>query len=562
VFRETNLDRLRSGTPFDVLVIGGGVNGAATFRDLSLNGVSTLLVDRRDFCAGASSASSRMAHGGLRYLEGREFRLVRESTRERNRLLLHAPHLVRPLGIVVPLETVVRGFGGSMARFLGVSRRPAALSLATMTSALAVYEAMGRAGRALPAFSLSLRPERTMPGLRRGTAALARYHDGLIESPEGLILEMIVEGVEANPASAALNHVAWEAEGGAFRVADEASGAKALVSPKVVVNAAGSAIDGVNRRLGLETALVRPVKGAHLVIRHAALTERLGGDAVYFDDGRGRMVIMVPLGETVLMGTTEIDVAGDEPVTAAEVEYLVAAASALFDDVTVSASDVVAVTVGNRPLQAGKGDANAARRDHLVARHALPGAADVPVLSLVGGKWTTFRAFGEEAADAVLGSIQRRRTVETGERDYPGAAGFPRDRAALAERVEATAQRTGLTAARARALWDRYGAVAEAVADHCAAGKDAPLAAFPDHSRREIGWLCTRRAAVRLDDLVLRRTNLVLTGRMTRDALDELAGAMADALGRDEAWANGEAERCAAMPTILFRPGELREMAA
>lgn len=134
--REESLRRLATKPEFDVLIIGGGVNGVAVQRELSLNGVSSLLIDNGDFCKGATGASSRMAHGGLRYLENREFKLVAESSRERNLLLKYAPHFTRPLEIVVPLSGYIRGISGSVLRFRGFKTVNGPLSAASLKGAL------------------------------------------------------------------------------------------------------------------------------------------------------------------------------------------------------------------------------------------------------------------------------------------------------------------------------------------------------------------------------------------------------------------------------------------
>ncbi len=154
--RGESLARLASGEGFDVLILGGGVNGVAVLRELALNGVPALLVDRADFCRGATGASSRMAHGGLRYLENREFKLVAESARERNRLLRHAPHFTRPLDITVPMATYLRGFRGSILRFLGFDWKGSTFSTVGLGIALTLYDFLGRKGRPLPSHRITL----------------------------------------------------------------------------------------------------------------------------------------------------------------------------------------------------------------------------------------------------------------------------------------------------------------------------------------------------------------------------------------------------------------------
>ena len=176
-FRETALARIAQSPAPDVLVLGGGVNGVAVLRDLALNGVSAVLLDRGDFCAGASSASTRMAHGGLRYLEGREFRLVAEAARERNLLLRHAAHLVRPLEIVVPLNGVVRGLFGAALRFAGLSKKSGEMCLVALKAGLVLYERFGAVERMLPAHKATTDTAKFPNGIRHGTRAVVQYFD-------------------------------------------------------------------------------------------------------------------------------------------------------------------------------------------------------------------------------------------------------------------------------------------------------------------------------------------------------------------------------------------------
>ncbi|WP_373503770.1 glycerol-3-phosphate dehydrogenase/oxidase [Aestuariivirga sp.] len=543
--RADSMRRLANLPSPDVLIIGGGVNGVGTLRDLALNGISAVLVEQGDFACGASGASTRMAHGGLRYLEGREFRLVAEAVRERNLLLHHAPHIVRPLEIVVPLDSVTQGLLRAGLRFLGLSNAPGPLSLAALKGGLAVYEFFGRAERALPPHGVTTRREDFPPGLPAATRAVVNYFDGWIDTPEALIFEMLAEA-EAQPGTAAINHCDWSLNGdGSFEMKDRLGEGRWTLRPKMIVNAAGAWVDAVNTRLGFATHLVRKVKGAHLLIRHDALLARMAGRAFYFDDGTGRMAICLPLRETVLMGTTEVETGdpGDRVIDGREIAYLLGALSRLFTDICVTEADVVAMTTGIRPLRAGgSGTANKAARDHALIESAMPGPTGLPVLSLVGGKWTTFRAFSEQAADHVLRRLGITRTLSTLHRDYPGAP-----------RKEDAGMNMSANL-RLKELFARYGRIGYEVAAYCGNGPDAPLERFPDFSRREIEWLVLRRAACTLEDLVMRRTGMVLTGRLDLAALEEIAAIQARVLGRDDAWAAAEVSRAASDPRIMGLP--------
>lgn len=548
--REESLRRLASEMPVDVLVVGGGVNGVAVLRELALNGVRALLIERADFCRGASGASSRMAHGGLRYLENREFKLVAQSTRERNLLLKYAPHVTAPLEIVVPLTSYLRGLGGSLCRFLGLPAKNGRLSAAALKGALLLYEFLGRVEKVLPAHSLGLSRVRFPVALASRYKALARYYDARLRNPESLVLEMLHDALSAGEQAACLNHVSWSYDpDGMVTVTDPVTDATFRLRPRLIVNAAGAWVDAVNATLGLDTAYIRPVKGAHLLLRHNALFERMAGKAYYFDDGTGRMVISYPLDGTVLLGTTEIQVSdpNERKVDGAETAYLLQAISKLFDDIEVDETHIVAVTSGIRPLQAGgHASANRANRDHLLVEDRIPGN-ETPVLSLIGGKWTTFRAFGEQAADDILERFSRPRVIDTRRRFYPGAV----DLDAVSARTHA---RTDLSSARAAALLDRYGAFAPDVADFCMAGFDEPLTSLADYTRREVEWLIARRAVLFLDDLVLRRLQIVAEGRCTPAAVAELGAILAAARGKDLRWTQAQISCCLSLPTMFFTP--------
>ncbi len=284
------------------------------------------------------------------------------------------------------------------------------------------------------------------------------------------------------------------------------------------------------------------MKGAHLALRHPQLFTRMNGRAFYFDDGQGRMVICLPVGEIILIGTTEIEVRDptDHSVAGAEIDYLLTALNSLFSDIHVDRSHIAAVTSGIRPLQASDGNATQAARGHALRRSDRGGIA---VLSLVGGKWTTFRAFAEQTTDAILAHLGKVRGQSTAGRPYPGAN--PPEAAVLA-------RETGLSLSRAEELTARYGAVGAVIGAYCAAADDAPLQHAPGYSRREIVWLVDRRLASTLEDLVLRRTGVVMTGRMNRAALQEIAGIMAQTLGCGPEWIATHVESCAADPRILW----------
>lgn len=519
----------------DALVVGGGVNGVAVLRELALNNVSAVLVEQGDFCAGASGVSTRMAHGGLRYLENREFSLVAESAKERNLLLKNAPHLTAPLQIILPLEALAKDFFGSALNFLGIGKRRVRSNFLSIKLALSIYEFFGRVHRSLPRHSVNVGRSKLPMGLASRFRAHATYFDGRFCNPEGLVFEMLEEAVTGSDAFAALNYVGWAAmPDGSITITDTVTGEVFTVRPQIVINASGAWLDQVNGNLGVATDFVTAVKGTHIVVRNERLLERLKGRAFYFDDGSGRMVICCPLEKTVLMGTTEIAESDPSKLTVEEdeIDYLLTALSGLFDDIPIERGDIISAITGARPLKKAVGDdIYSANRGHAI-HCTTPEHKHFKILSMVGGKWTTFRLFAEQAVDRVLLELERTRLVSTEDRTYRGT--LPGSSRSLLDGMDDQSKR----------LIDRYGNVGFDVAEHCALADDANLASLPTYTEREISWLVLNRGALYLDDVVLRRTQIALDGLASDDVLQEIADILGRVLGRSQLWISNEVARC------------------
>ena len=203
--REPILQALAAAPAVDVLIVGGGINGAGVLRELALNGVSALLIDQNDFAAGATSASSRMIHGGLRYLENGEFRLVRESLRERDRLLRLAPHAVRPLPTTIPIFSRWSGFSNAFRRFFGGANRPTTRGAALVKIGLTLYDIFTARRRVLPRHHFTDRATalRERPELHPDIVCTATYHDAQVALPERLCLELIADACALNTSARA-----------------------------------------------------------------------------------------------------------------------------------------------------------------------------------------------------------------------------------------------------------------------------------------------------------------------------------------------------------------------
>ncbi|MBC8011598.1 MAG: glycerol-3-phosphate dehydrogenase/oxidase [Burkholderiales bacterium] len=449
--RNATLARLRAARPFetDVLIIGGGVNGAGLLRDLALNGVPCLLVERGDFASGATAASSRMIHGGLRYLENGEFRLVRESLHERNRLLANAPHAVTPLPTTIPLLSRWSGFGNALGKFFGASARPGRRGAVLVKIGLMLYDAFsGRDRGALARHRFDSR-ERALarrPSLDPRLVATATYHDACVAQPERLVLDVLSDAVAEGPHVLAANYLAAEAvgEGGDVTLRDTVSGEVFAVRPRAVVNATGAWIDLVGADLGAPSSFIGGTKGSHLVIEHPELRVACDGEQLFFENTDGRVCILFEVNGRVLAGSTDLRTDDPAPVcTDEEADYILESVRTVFPRLRtpVGLEHVIARFCGVRPLPRDEaGFTGRISRDHSLRTLPPTAGRPWPLYAMIGGKWTTFRAFAEQTADRLFAELGRERRASTtdlriGKTTTDGAAG-PDPRAEAVVRLD------------------------------------------------------------------------------------------------------------------------------
>jgi len=547
--RSEILAALRTNPSVEVLIVGAGINGIGTFRDLALNGVDVLIVDREDFCAGASATSSHMAHGGIRYLENGEFRLVREAVGERNRLIRNAPHLVKPLPTTIPIFKTFSGLLNAPLKFLGWLDRPAERGTVVIKIGLMLYDAYTGRDRVVPRHTFRGRQASLArwPRLNPKILATAEYYDGSILSPERLALEVLLDG-EAD-GGRALNYVSLvSGQGNTVTLRDELSGETVSVRPRLLINAAGPWIDLVNQRLGQSTRLIGGTKGSHLVLEHAELRAAIGDNEFFFENNDGRIVLIFPLFDKVLIGTSDIPIQDPDQArcTEEEVDYFLGMIARVFPDIRVDRTHIVFRFSGVRPLAYTGNARNAGQitRDHHI--QVLEGGwtgLSFPIYSLVGGKWTSFRAFSEQVTDKALAFLSRERRASTKDLPIGGGRNYPNTPEEHRKYIDRLAAWTGLPTERIRILLDRYGTRAEPIALFLFQRPDRPLTTLLDFSQRELAFLCQNEKVIHLDDLLLRRTLLAMLGRVSQAVLEEVAEVAAEALGWDAARRQEEINR-------------------
>jgi len=485
--RQDTLTSLKSHSP-EVLIVGGGINGVGTFRDLTLQGVDTLLVDRSDFCSGASAASSRMAHGGIRYLENGEFRLVREAVQERNRMIRNAPSLVQPLPTTIPIFKTFSGLLNAPLKFLSWLEKPSERGGLIIKVGLIFYDAFTGKTRAVPRHVFDGRTSALMkyPRLNPGIRYAATYYDGIILSPERLTLELLLDAEKEGRHARALNYFSLAGvKGDTITLHDELSGSTFNVRPRLIVNAAGPWIDGTNRSLGLPSHYLGLTKGSHLVLDNPDLRAAIGDHEFFFENKDGRIVLIFPLFNKVMIGTSDLPIEDPDSArcTEEEVDYFIGMVGRVFPGIKISREQIVFRFSGVRPLAYTKANnAGQITRDHHIQEDKL---GNIPVYSLVGGKWTSFRAFSEQVTDRSLAFLGLQRKTDT--KSLP-----------------------------------------------IGAGKDAAAIKIdPHYTREEIAGMAQREKIVHLDDLLLRRTLLAYLGQLTRPLVEELANALGESLGWD-----------------------------
>ena len=510
-------------TPFDLLIIGGGITGAGIARDAALRGFRTALVDKGDFGAGTSSHSSRLVHGGIRYLEQGALRLVFEASHERRVLLRIAPHLVRPLAFLFPI------YAGS--------RVPAWKLRAGMWlyDLLAAFRNVHR-----HRWYRAKKVRRIEPGLRdRGLVGAALYYDAQVDDAR-LVLATLRSAIAAG--ALPLNYVEATAllkPDGRVRgatVRDVLTGETVSIRAHVVVNATGPWSDDV-RRLDDPTTgpLLRPTKGVHVVVPRRRIANEHAITLLSQIDGR--VMFVLPWDDFAYVGTTDTDADASPDalrVTAADVTYLLRSANAAFPDAHLTINDVVSAWVGLRPLLR-PGGAGASPSD--VSREHRVVESAQGLLSIAGGKLTTYRVMARDVVDRVAARLH--------EQDGRRLAGAPpTDRvpliggeaADLDVLVEAARAR-GAPEATARHLVASYGSEAAAILNLVDRERSLgqPIVAGRPEIWAEVTHAVEREMAVRVQDVMIRRLHLYyeLPDR-AQHVIPQVAARMTQLLGWDE----------------------------
>lgn len=535
--RDEIISQLKKYPKVSVLIIGAGINGIGTFRDLALNGVNVLLVDKADYLSGASSASSHMAHGGIRYLENGEFRLVHEAVEERNRMIKNAPHRVNPLPTTIPIFKVWSGLLNAPLKFLNLLDRPSERGAIVIKIGLIIYDSYTRKQKTVPTHQFHNRDEslKRYPSLNQAIKYTATYFDGQILSPERYGIDLIKDALAEGNHATALNYVGViRSSGTSVQLRDEITGEEFSVIPEVIVNAAGPWIDQVNDHLGFAERYIGGTKGSHLVLDVPELRKAIGDHEFFFENKDGRIVLIFPFYDKVIVGTSDLPAEDIDHVvcTGAEENYFIDLVSRIFPEIKISKENIVFRFSGVRPLEFSKAKSTGQiTRDHTIKHDHF---GQINVLSLVGGKWTSYRAFSAQACDEVLTLLGKLRKKGTEDLKVRGGANYPAAPQEKEQTINRLANEFQLSPEYAGAMFMRYGTSAHEEVQQFNKISTTSLHSLANWTQGEVKWLIRDEDILHLEDLFLRRSTLAWLGELTRDGLFEFAELFADELGWTE----------------------------
>jgi len=537
-----------------VLILGAGINGAAVARELVLNDVPVCIVELNDIAFGTTAKSSRLIHGGLRYLEYGDIGLVRESLEERNRLLRLAPQFVRPLRLYVPVGTRLGGLYSAILKFCGLSRFRWGHLLASKLGGstgrgfwlvrlgLWFYDFLAT-DRSLPKHSVMCVGAGGTPKVNnRLYRWLCAYWDTQMIYPERFVIALLDDvrqiALERGSRVDIYTYHYATREGKQVRIkaghpGDHANGIETVVKqiePCVIVNATGAWGDLTLSQFEIPSRrLFGGTKGSHIFTRQERLCKEIGADGIYAETLDGRMVFILPCFGGVLIGTTDIrfdESPGKAAASQQEIDYLIHMVNQVLPEVKLNGGHVEWHYGGVRPLPYLKREATASiPRGHWIDFNRK---GEVPVLTLIGGKLTTCRSLAEQVTDFVLKELGAQRIGGTRERAIPGGDSYPNTEEEMTQACQQLAERLGFAENQVRAIWSLCGTRVVRILDEIGdapkenlVGTDFPLA--------YIKWVIDNEWVTTLGDLVERRLMLVYGSELSTACLNELARCLVDA---------------------------------
>ena len=501
------------GQVYDIVVIGGGITGAGVARDAALRGLSTLLLEKRDYSSGVSSKTTRLVHGGLRYLANFEIDLVAESLRERSILRRQAPYLITPMPILIPIYK-----GDPHGR-------------AVISFGIHLYELLSRE-KDIPHYfaagtdrTLALEPRLSTEGL----AGSALFYDHQIILPERLVIENILAARDAGATVrnyTRAEQISETGDGIVVTACDTFADTAVTFRARVLINAGGPWVDDVRKAGGIDrTKIIFPTKGIHLIM------PKLSEQSLFVASKDGRMFFIVPLDRWTLIGTTDIKYAGDLDevhADATDVDYLLNECRRVLPGLKLTRESILYTYAGIRPLAfAGERESKISRK-HRVISEGRTGR----IITIAGGKYTTYRNMAEDVVDAACRKLGNRAPCETDRR--PLAGSLPVElQEYLRDTVPRLSERFNVARDTVNHLVHLYGSRAEKVLQLTC---DAPhlREAISPESRdiyAQVVFGIREEGARAISDIILRRMHLGITSSRGEQQAETIADIAAQELG-------------------------------
>ncbi len=509
---------LNSNQQFDLIVIGGGITGAGVARDAALRGLSCLLLEKGDFASGVTSKSTRLIHGGLRYLANFEMDLVAESLRERAILRKQAPYLIHPMPILIPIY------------------KEDPHGRAVMSIGIHLYDLLSHE-KDIPHYFTSNR-EKTLgfePRLNQeGLMGSALFYDHQIMMPERLVIENVISAREAG--ARLLNYVRVEKieEENAVVVVtakDALTGMTSTFRSNVLINAAGPWIDRVRAAGNLDhTKIIFPTKGIHLVL------PKLSNQALFVTSRDGRMFFIIPLGACSLIGTTDTKYNGDLDevhADADDVDYLLTESRRILPRMNLTKESVLYSYAGIRPLAfSGRSESKISRKHRVIQE-----GRNNRIITIAGGKLTTYRNMAKDVVDAACKVLGIKTRCSTDKTPLPGGLSMDYEQY-LREAVPEMASRYCVAPELVRHLIGCYGARAEKVLGLAATDPVLDESISPESRDvyAQVLYGIMEEGARTLSDIVLRRMHLGITASRGLKQAEKIA----DIAARELKWSDDE----------------------
>jgi glycerol-3-phosphate dehydrogenase len=461
-------------------------------------------------------------------------------------MIQNSPHMVKPLPTVIPIFKFWSGLLNAPFKFLNLLDKPSERGALVIKIGLILYDSYTGKTRTVPAHTFFGRSTslQKYPRLNKDIKFSAVYYDGQILSPERLNNEIILEGESLGKDARALNYTEFDSiEDNLVILHEHAEGQTIKVKPKLIINAAGPWIDRVNSRFGLQTKYIGGTKGSHIIVNNPELRSAIGNNEFFFENKDGRIVLIFPFFDKVIIGTSDLPIENPDEAfcTKEEEQYFIDLVKRVFPDIPILPEQIVFRFSGVRPLEYQHAKTTGQiTRDHSIKED---NAGGYRILSLVGGKWTSYRAFSAQICDQALNELQKPRKKNTEQLKIGGGTNYPKTESDRKRYLSDLTSQFQADSKLIALLFERYGTLVEKILAYFADQSIKMIDADQMITENEVAYLAEAEKVVHLDDLVLRRTSIGWLGHLNKTNLPKIAKVAGKSIGWKPADIEKEVQR-------------------